>query len=134
MAWRCQDGSPSLPPEVVGDFVLVWKGTHKLPGHYVSYVASGRFHSTACCVVSFCVGVCRLCCFCLVGAFSCFLFGDCPLFPCGMTLYDLTPRVFKAVTASALLAVIKTASKHLHNDLARATVATGLGTHKEKKV
>ena len=40
-----------------------------------------------------------------------------------MTSYDLTPRVFEAVTASASLAVIKTASKHLHNDLARAIEA-----------
>ena len=43
--------------------------------------------------------------------------------PCGMTSYDLTPRVSEAVTASASLAVIKTASKHLHNDLARAIEA-----------
>ena len=42
---------------------------------------------------------------------------------CGMTSYDLTPRVSEAVTASASLAAIKTASKHLHNDLARAIEA-----------
>ena len=52
-----------------------------------------------------------------------FVFGVCPLFPCGMTPYDLTPRVSEAVTASASLAVINTASKHLHNDLARAIEA-----------
>ena len=59
--------------------------------------------------------------FLLVGAFS-LVFGVCLCFPCGMTSYDLTPRV-EAVTASASLAVIKTASKHLHNDLARAIEA-----------
>ena len=40
-----------------------------------------------------------------------------------MTSYDLTPRVSEAVTALASLAVINTASKHLHNDLARAIEA-----------
>ena len=76
-------------------------------------------------VVLFFLGLCFcwLCCFCLVGAVSCFS-GVC-LFctMCGMTSYDLTPRVSEAVTASASLAVIKTASKHLHNDLARAIEA-----------
>ena len=42
--------------------------------------------------------------------------------PCGMTSYDATPRV-EAITALASLAVISTASKHLHNDLARAIMA-----------
>ena len=39
-----------------------------------------------------------------------------------MTSYDSTPRV-EAITALASLAVISTASKHLHNDLARAIMA-----------
>ena len=98
-------------------------GAHKLPGHYVSCVASLYFHSTA-----------WLCC-----SFWVFVFVGCAVFvwlvlflvflvfaffvPCGMTSYDLTPRVSEAVTASASLAVIKTASKHLHNDLARAIEA-----------
>ena len=40
-----------------------------------------------------------------------------------MTSCNLTPRVFEAVSESASVAVIKTASKHLHNDLARAIEA-----------
>ena len=71
------------------------------------------------CVLGFAVVVVLVFwCFCLF-----LVFGVCPLFPCGMTSYDLTPRVFEAVTASASLAVINTASKHLHNDLARAIEA-----------
>ena len=46
---------------------------------------------------------------------------------CGMTSYGLAPRVHEAATVSASLAVINTASKHLHNDLARAIV--GLVEH-----
>ena len=60
-------------------------------------------------------------CFCLLLLFLfsgvCFGFS-----PCGMTSYDSTPRV-EAITALASLAVISTASKHLHNDLARAIMA-----------
>ena len=41
----------------------------------------------------------------------------------GMVSYWLAPRTRKPVTASASLAVINTASKHLHNDLARAIKA-----------
>ena len=68
-------------------------GIHKLPGHYVSCVASLYFHSTA-----------WLCC-----SFWVFAFAGCAVFvwlvlflvflvfaffvPCGMTSYDLTPRV-----------------------------------------
>ena len=81
------------------------------------------FHSTA-----------WLCC-----SFWVFVFAGCAVFvwlvlflvflvfaffvPCGMTSYDLTPRVSEAVTASASLAVIKTASKHLQKGLARAIEA-----------
>ena len=41
----------------------------------------------------------------------------------GMISYKRAPRTRKSVTASASLAVIHTASKYLHNDLARAIKA-----------
>ena len=51
-------------------------------------------------------------------------FGFCfGFFLCGMTSYGLAPRVHEAATVSASLAVISTASKYLHNDLARAIKA-----------
>ena len=55
----------------------------------------------------------------MVGAFSWFLCS--PLFPMWNDILDTTS--LEAVTASASHAVIKTASKHLHNDLARAIEA-----------
>ena len=54
--------------------------------------------------------------------FSCFPVSVFGFSPCGMTSYNSTPRV-EAITALASLAVISTASKHLHNDLARAIMA-----------
>ena len=56
---------------------------------------------------------------CCLSCFPVSVFG---FSPCGMTSYDSTPRV-EAITALASLAVISTASKHLHNDLARAIMA-----------
>ena len=51
-------------------------------------------------------------------------FGCCVFFSrCGMESYQPAPRTRKPSTASASLAVINTASKHLHNDLARAIKA-----------
>ena len=44
-------------------------------------------------------------------------------FFCGMTSYGIVPRIQEAATVSASLAVISSASKHLHNDLARAIEA-----------
>ena len=71
-------------------------------------------HST----VWFCV-VLFVCYYC---GWFCFWFGFSFLFVlvCGMKSYGSAPRIHGACHSSALLAVISTASKHLHNDVARA--------------
>ena len=103
----------------------------RLPGYFVSRVVFDVFiPRPGCCVFWF--GLFGLFVFCVLlllwfcWCFCLFLvFGVCSLFLCGMTSYNLTPQVFEAVTASASLAVINAASKHLHNDLARAIEALG---------
>ena len=98
-------------------------GAHKLPGHYVSsLLLDMSFHYVMFwflwCFCAF------LCCFFVVlllacvGLVSVFFFSR-----RGMVSYWLAPRTRKPVTALASLAVINTASKHLHNDLARAIKA-----------
>ena len=63
-------------------------------------------------------------CFFVLLVFGCVFGFLVPAFiSCGMTSYGCAPRFHEAATVWTSLAVINTASKHLHNDLARAIEA-----------
>ena len=61
----------------------------------------------------------------------CFSFGGCCFFQCGMTSYGFGTTNTRSLLRFASLTVISTASKHLHNDLAKAIKA--LEQKKQKK-
>ena len=93
------------------------------PGHYVSSLL-WKCHSTRD-VLVLVVFLCFLFPLFLCGFVACLcLFGCCvfPFLPWNGIILTCTTNL-EAFTASASLAVINTASKHLHNDLARAIKA-----------
>ena len=87
----------------------------------ISRVLLDAFIPLLLCVCGF--GVCVVFWFVLLVFCWGFRFFVSAFFSCGMTSYGSAPRVHEAATVSASLAVINTASKHLHNDLARAIEA-----------